>query len=318
MIKRCLIILVVLLTVSVLWSLPVLSQGMPGPSDVETISMLVGMISWKGIASSIFLIVGAWLFLWILRTVVHHLGEIFVRRRLLLHKLSTFIRFGVYLVTIVSIVHLSFNISREALALLGGGAAVVLGFAVKDLMASVVAGVMLMFDRPFQVGDRVSFGGQYGDISAIGMRSVKLQTLDDSTVTIPNNMFLTNITSSGNYGVLDMQVVVDFHIGIDQDAQRARELVREATALSRYIYLPKPIFVGVSEVMMTNYVAIRLRLKAYVLDTRYEKEFETDVTLRVLEAFHENGIHPPAILYRSVSEIGRTKPPMLSLADQES
>lgn len=46
------------------------------------------------------------------------------------------------------------------LAILGGTAAVAMGFAMKDLVASVVAGVMIMVDRPFQVGDRVSFGGQ--------------------------------------------------------------------------------------------------------------------------------------------------------------
>ena len=50
----------------------------------------------------------------------------------------------------------------------------------------------------------------YGDVIAIGLRSVKLQTLDDSTVTIPNNMFLSEVTSCGNYGVVDMQIMVDW------------------------------------------------------------------------------------------------------------
>ena len=46
------------------------------------------------------------------------------------------------------------------------------GFATKDLVASLVAGLLVMFDRPFQVGDRVWFGGEYGDVLAIGLRSV--------------------------------------------------------------------------------------------------------------------------------------------------
>ena len=45
-------------------------------------------------------------------------------------------------------------------------------------------------------------------------------------------MFLSDITSSGNYGALDMQIFVDFHIGIDQDARVAQDLVREAAYLS--------------------------------------------------------------------------------------
>ena len=73
---------------------------------------------------------------------------------------------------------------------------------------------MIMADRPFQVGDRVSFGGQYGDVTAIGLRSVRVRTLDDSVVTIPNNLFLTDVTTCGNYGVLHMQLHVDLYIGI--------------------------------------------------------------------------------------------------------
>jgi len=174
-----------------------------------------------------------------------------------------------------------------------------------------------MLDRPFQVGDRVSFGGQYGDITAIGLRSVKLLTLDDNTVTIPNNRFTTDITSCGNYGAPDMQVVIDFHIGMNQDVHRARELIREATVTSRYVYLPKPIIVNVSQVIIDSYIALRVKLKAYVLDTKYEKGFETDVTLRVLEAFSENGIQPPAVLHRSAAGLGTIDHNGLKLSVEE-
>jgi hypothetical protein len=45
-------------------------------------------------------------------------------------------------------------------------------------------------------------------------------------------------------------------------------------------------------------MATRLRAKAYVLDVRFEKEFESDVTERVLTGFREAGILPPAVLNR--------------------
>ena len=44
---------------------------------------------------------------------------------------------------------------------------------------------------------------------------ISMITLDDNTITIPNSKFLSDITSSGNYGALDMQVVIDFYIGAD-------------------------------------------------------------------------------------------------------
>ena len=162
---------------------------------------------------------------------------------------------------------------------------------------------MIIIDRPFQTGDRVSFDGHYGDITTIGLRSVQMQTLDDSTITIPNNMFLNAATTSGNYGGLDMQIMIDFHIGLDQDARLASDLVREAATTSRYVYLPKPVVVLVSQEVLDHCIALRIRLKLYVLDTQYEKAMETDVTLRVMDAFAANGIQPPAVLHRSLDDM---------------
>jgi len=274
--------------------------------QMENINAIAHMIRWSGIVISLFVILGAWLLLRSMDRVVVNLGNVFAERRMLLQKFSAFFQFSVYLIAIVVIVLLSFRISYEVLAIIGGTAAVAFGFALKDLSASIVAGVMIIFDQPFQVGDRVSFGGQYGDIISIGMRSVKLQTLDDNTVTIPNNMFLSEVTSCGNYGELDMQVVIDFHIGVDQNVQLARDIIREVAAISRYVFLPKPIVILVSQEIVNQYVALRLRLKAYVFDIKYEKALVSDVSLRVLEAFRKENILPPAVLHRSFDTLPQT------------
>ena len=290
---------------------PVLGQEAAPSTDLESFSQLAHLIRWRGVVLSIGVMVGAWLLLRFIDNLVHGLSLTFADRRLMLQKFATFFRFGVYVVSIVVVVLLSFEISNEVLAVLGGTAAVAMGFAMKDLVASVVAGVMIMMDRPFQVGDRVSFGGQYGDITNIGLRSVRMQTLDDNVVTIPNNKFLTDITSCGNYGALDMQVVMDFHIGVDQDVEAAQRIVQEAGVSSRYVYLPKPVVVLVSQEIVDNYITLRVRLKAYVLDTKHEKAFVNDVTLRVLDAFRGLGIQPPAILHRRLDDLNSAAEPML-------
>lgn len=300
----------VILIFAVFSALPVvLAQDGQSSAEVQTISTIANMIRWSGVLASVLVISGAWLLLRFVDKLVVNLGTIFAERRLLLQKLNAFFHFLVYLLTILAVILLSLEISREVLAILGGTAAVAMGFALKDLVASVVAGVMIMLDRPFQVGDRVSFGGKYGDITAIGLRSVKLQTLDDSTVTIPNNMFLNQVTSCGNYGELDMQVVIDFYIGIDQDVKKAQDLIHEAAVTSRYVYLPKPVVVRASQVIVNPYIAMRLRLKVYVLDTRFEKALVTDVTLRVHEAFENEEIQPPAILHRTTTGRQGKEPP---------
>ncbi len=270
-------------------------------TQISDVSILLNTINWDGMLASVFVILAAGLLLRIVNKIVQNMGEVFAERRLTLQKFNAFLRFGVYITTIVVVIFLSFELSREAITIIGGGTAVAIGFATKDLVASLVAGMMIIIDRPFQTGDRVSFDGHYGDITSIGLRSVKLQTLDDSTITIPNNMFLNAVTSCGNYGVLDMQIVIDFHIGLDQNATLASDLIREAAATSRFVYLPKPIVVLVSQVLLDQCVALRLRLKLYVLDTQYEKAMETDVTLRVMDAFSNHGIRPPAILHRDLT-----------------
>ncbi len=263
---------------------------------IGSIDQLAGFIRWGGVVTSAFVVTGAWMLLRVVGGFVTGFSAQFSVRRLFLKKLQTIVQFVVFIATTIAVIALSFQIDATVLALIGGSVAVAVGFAVKDLVASFIAGIIIILDRPFQVGDRIEFGGYYGDITAIGLRSVRMQTLDDNTVTIPNSKFLSDISSSGNFGALDMQVVMDFHIGTDQDMDRACEIIREAALSSRYVFLAKPIVVLVTQTVLGNLLAVRLRLKAYVLDARHEKAFETDVNLRVLRAFTAAEILPPALL----------------------
>lgn len=284
-------------------------SGVAQAQDIEipkdSLSQLTKLISWTGVATSVLVLLAAGVVLKFMRDFVEQMSQRFATRRLLFQKLATILQFIIYVGTGLSVIALSFRLDDNFIALIGGTAAVSVGFAVKDLVASFIAGIMIMVDRPFQVGDRVLFGGEYGDIKAIGLRSVRMVTLDDNIVTIPNNKFLSDMTSCGNYGALDMQVGMDFYIGIDQDLERARQIVNEATVSSRYVYLPKPVVVQVKQEILQQYVAIRLRVKAYVLDTRFEKDFETDVNIRVLKAFRQHNIDSPAILHRETTEQAR-------------
>ena len=281
------------------------AQDILAVPELSEVALLSQVINWSGIAQGIVVVFLAWLLLRFVDRIVDDLGKSAAERRLLLQRLNAFFHFFVYFLTVAFILLFSFEFSEQVLAVIGGTVVVAVGFATRDLLASLVAGVLIMFDRPFQIGDRVSFGGEYGDILSIGLRSVKLRTLDDSTVTIPNNLFLSEVASSSNSGELAMQTVVDFFIGVDQDIQLARDLIREAAATGRYIYLPKPIVVLASQIPLDSCIAMRLRLKAYVLDTKFEKDFETDITLRVQGAFGDSGISPPAILHRDASAKSR-------------
>ncbi len=226
----------------------------------------------------------------------------FSERRLLAQQANTILRFMIYIGTLLVVVSSVFSLEREAILALGGVIAVTVGFALKDLASSVLAGITILFDRPFQVGDRVTVADVYGEITTIGLRSVRLVTLDDSLVTIPNNRFLTEVVTSGNAGALDMQIVIDFFIAQDSDFILAKRLVMEAVRTSRFVYLQKPVVILTTDRFEANYLVTRLRAKAYVLDVRYEKVFESDVTERVKLAFREHDVRPPVLLTRGPGE----------------
>ncbi|MFT5500874.1 MAG: small-conductance mechanosensitive channel [Woeseiaceae bacterium] len=277
------------------------AQNLDAAPGVQDLALLSRVINWSGILSAMGIIFVAWLLLRFVDRLVDDLGRAIAEHRLTFQRLNAFFHFFVYLATFVTIILVSFDFSAQVLALFGGAAVVAVGFATRDLLASLVAGVLIIFDRPFQLGDRVGFGGEYGDIQSIGLRSVKLRTLDDRTVTIPNNLFLSEVSSSSNSGLLEMQTVVNFYIGLDQDVQKARELLRESAATSRYIYLPRPIDVLAWQQPLDGCIAMQMQVKAYVLDTKYEKDFQTDVVMRAHQAFERSSILPPICLTQGIA-----------------
>jgi small-conductance mechanosensitive channel len=255
----------------------------------------------EGILPALLVLVVTWGLARGFAVVLERLGTRFTQHRLTLHQTKAVIRLILYLGGLAAATPLVFTLSDQALLGLGGALAVAVGISLRDLVASIIAGITILIDKPFQVGDRITYAGTYGEVIEIGLRTVRLVTLDDNVVTIPNNKFLTDIVASANAGQLDMMVQMDFFVGLDQDVARAKRIVGEALASSRFTYLRKPWTIVVSEVKENDVVAVRLRAKVYVLDVRYEKALETDVTERVVLALAQANIAGPAVLHRAVA-----------------
>jgi small-conductance mechanosensitive channel len=227
-----------------------------------------------------------------LNHVSDRLSNTWPRHRLLLKKINAFSKFGVFLLAAGIAMTQVFRLSDEAYLALGGVLAVAIGFAFKDLATSLIAGIIILLDRPFMVGDRVTIGSYYGEVRDIGLRSVRIVTLDDSVVSIPNNRFLTDEVASGNWGALDMMVEVHLHIDPASDLGLARRIVREAVVTSRYVYLDKPVIITLEEQLTGALVTMRVAAKAYVFDCKYEKAFATDVIERSHSELRKRGIFP--------------------------
>lgn len=223
------------------------------------------------------------------------LAEAFPTQRMRLHRLDTLVRFTVYSGAVVIALSSLVHVPAEGLLAISGAVVVVVGLALKDVGASALAGLTVLLDASFQVGDRISFGGVYGDVVEIGLRSVRVRTLDDNMVTIPSSRFLTDIVASANAGALDAMVLIPFHIAADADHSVAMELVRDAVTASKFVNMHRPVDVLVSTLLTENSVCIVITAKAYVFDVRYEKAFASDVTDMVLRAFRRQGVRPPGM-----------------------
>ena len=238
-------------------------------------------------------VLGAFIAMRITRRILRSLSERMASHRLTLKQLDTLLSFVVYLAAFILALTSLFTLSSEALLALSGTIAVTAGFALKDVAASFMAGLAILFTRPFQVGDRISFGGYYGEVKEIGLRTVRLVTLDDNLVSIPTNKFLTDPVASANAGELDCMVVMTFYISPMADHRRAREIVDDAVLASKYLYLGKPMTTLVrNRISEQGQLLVEIVAKAYVYDARCEKSFESDVTDRVLDAFRTEQLLP--------------------------
>lgn len=245
----------------------------------------------SNLMTAVFVIASTWGLVILVGRVGRTLADAAPGRRLQIRRVETLFTFVAYIAGGAGVAATLLSPKPELLLALAGSAAVAVGFSLKDLVASIFAGIVLLFDQPFQVGDRVSFGDYYGDVVRIGLRSVKIQTLGHDLVTIPNSIFLTDAVASGNSGSLSMMVTAKMHVSVEADLDRACDLLREVVATSRLAWLRNGISVSAEEVVGEDLSPkVRLTTRCYVVDVQYEKEFLTDITLRATAAFREAGI----------------------------
>jgi len=213
------------------------------------------------------------------------------QHRLIINQTTTILGFAAWAVAGAIATSSLFDLSSQALFALSGTLAVAAGFLLKDVAESVVAGISILINKPFQVGDRIRFADFYGEVKEIGLRSVRLMTLDDNLVTIPSNKFLSEPVASANAGALECMVVIPFYLSPATDHERAREIIHDAVLSSRFLYLGRPISVLISMRLSEEVGAVvEILAKAYVYDTRYEKQFASDVTAQALAAFRQEEI----------------------------
>lgn len=222
------------------------------------------------------------------------LSERFSNQRLLIKRFIPVLRLLTWAIGIYFIITAVFNPPIETIITVSASIGIAVGFASQDILRNIFGGLMIILDRPFQVGDKIDIGGHYGEVTEIGLRSVRLTTPDDSVVSVPNGELMNKAVSNTNSSALDCQVVCDVFLPTNVDVQEMRRLGRRAAFTSRYVFLNKPIVVNILNETKANRSFVILRVKAYVLDIRYEFRYKSDLTELILQELRTRGIDATA------------------------
>jgi len=181
----------------------------------------------------------------------------------------------------------------SAFAVFGGAVALAIGFAAQDLLGNFVAGIFILKDKPFEVGDWIEWDGNSGRVEDIDLRVSRIRTFDNERITVPNGDLANNaVTNPVAYETLRQKFV--FGIGYDDDISEATDIIIEkAEAHAEILDDPGPsvrlVELGDSDV--------GLQCRWWIEDpdrgdfVRVRSEYVTEVK----EAFDEAGIDIPYV-----------------------
>ncbi len=231
----------------------------------------------------------AWLLLRILHAGLQQLIKRFPRYRLQMGQVYPVIRIFMWFLVIAYIIFGLIKPPQTIVFAVLGSLGLAIGLAAQGGVRNLLAGVMMIFNPPFRVGDMVHFGGHYGEVIRLDLSVTWLRTLDDNVIMVPNSAVLENAVANANSGELSEMVVINIDLPRTIPIQEVRSLAMEAAVASPYTYLKKPV----SVIMESRYdfgFLLRLVIKVYVVDVRLERRLSSDVTERFIEALHEQGI----------------------------
>lgn len=201
--------------------------------------------------------------------------------------LKSFINAGIkMLVIFTALVKVGFPTSSIAAIFGTIGAALALGF--KDSLGSFVSGILILFNKPFKVGDYIEVGSNGGTVTEIQIMSTKLATIDNRIVVIPNIQMTTSTIinySAQEYRRVDLTFSVDYNA----NTKKAKDIMLKAIEEHEDIDHDKEIFCRI-----TSYEAssIDITLRVWTKTENYFK-VKFDLLETIKFEFDEEGIVIP-------------------------
>jgi small-conductance mechanosensitive channel len=183
------------------------------------------------------------------------------------------------------------GIDLSSITILFGALGVGIGFGLQNITNNFVSGLIILFERPIKVGDRIEVSGIAGDVVDISMRATTIVTNDNISIIVPNSEFISSTVI--NWSHTDRSVRFNFPVGVSyrEDPRKIRELLL-GIALDNPGILrdPKP------DVLFTDYGDSALMFNLRVWTSEYVNRpgvLKSQLYYEISRRFREEGVEIP-------------------------
>jgi MscS family membrane protein len=253
------------------------------PEDI-----IIPNLTFGNVATIVVVFFLVWLALRYVHRIFTHFSRIQPRMRFLVMMLEPALRIVFWFGALIFAVQVLAP-SQNAFVAALGSAAIAIGLGAQDLIKNIIGGMVVVADRPYQTGDRLRLGGAYGEVQQIGLRSTKIMTPGDTLVTVPNSEILTGVAHNSNAGVPECMVDTELYLPAGADPTLVLQIGQEVAATSPYTHIGRRRFVRLEDGFNQEFY-IKLIVRAYVYDHRYEPDMQNDITRRCKMEFLKRGI----------------------------
>jgi len=178
------------------------------------------------------------------------------------------------------------GVSTTSLAVVFGALSIGIGFGLQNIFNNFISGLILLFERPIQVGDFVEVNGLWAEVKQINVRATIVQTFDNASVIIPNSDFISQQVTNWSFKDPRMRRQVDIGVAYGSDLELVRRTLLEIAAKTpQVLKYPRP------DVLFLDHgdSALLFRLRFWTHVEQYWAT-TTDVRFELDRRFRELGI----------------------------
>ena len=199
------------------------------------------------------------------------------------------------------------GVNSASLAVAFGAVGIGLGFGLQNIFNNFVSGLILLFERPIQVGNVVEINGIWGVVKKINVRSTLVQTYDNASLIIPNSEFISQTVTNWSYKDPRVRRTVNIGVAYGTDPELIRkEMLAMAQQHPKVLAVPAPV------VHFVDFGDSALMFRLYYHTTLdFGMISETEIRLQIDERFRELGIvipFPQRDVHFHVAESTETSP----------